>query len=79
MEKDLAEVEELYKKETFPVDKENIGPSEINNETQNASPEVAQELPEAEVENEPTVDIEERTNEANLPIPTDQEFEPIYD
>ncbi|CAL1298797.1 unnamed protein product [Larinioides sclopetarius] len=79
MEKDLSEVEEWYKKDNFPGDKENIGPLEHSETVNNNSnvPE-GEELPaESAVETE---NQEERTNEENLEKHmTDQEFEPIYD
>ncbi|GFT43180.1 hypothetical protein NPIL_87671 [Nephila pilipes] len=76
MAKELSEVEEWYRKDNFPNDKENIGPSE-NNEPQ-IRPALEEE--QTTVEAESTVNHEEeRTNEKNLENLTDQEFEPIYD
>ncbi|XP_055932589.1 pinin-like [Argiope bruennichi] len=84
MEKELQEVEEWYKKDHFPSDKENIGPLENNETVDNSLPEgepTEDQLAENNVETEDLVENEEdRTNEKDLEKHiTDQEFEPIYD
>ncbi|GIY65316.1 hypothetical protein CDAR_105001 [Caerostris darwini] len=75
MEKELLEVEEWYRKDNFPSDKENIGPLE-NSESQ-STPIVEEESSVAETEN--VENNEERTKENIVENLTDQEFEPIYD
>ncbi|GFR25366.1 pinin [Trichonephila clavata] len=76
MEKELAEVEEWYRKDNFPSDKENIGPLEDSESLTLPDTDIEQPA----VETESTVNNEEeRTNEKNLENLTDQEFEPIYD
>ncbi|KFM63179.1 Pinin, partial [Stegodyphus mimosarum] len=75
VEKELQEVEEWYKKDNFPSDKENIGPQE------ECEP---HDGPDAEQQERSILDtegpsVEERTNENNVEILADQDFEPIYD